>query len=142
MRWRALLAASLCAAAVFGSAAAARADVSVDAGAFVTGSKSDVGGLLSVGIYKPPVIPLAGEITAAVQATGGYAATADFRVTAASTTLGAGIGFGSLGTPGGTRALYDVILAQSVAPHFAVEARVYFGSARPTTVFAGLRLSL
>ena len=93
-------------------------------------------------MYKPPVIPLAGELSAAVGATGGYAATADMRVGTAGTTLGAGIGFGSLGTPGGTRALYDVILAQHVAPHFAIETRAFFGSARPTTIFAGLRLTL
>jgi hypothetical protein len=123
----------------------ARADVSLEAGgAFSTSGGAGASGqaALSLGVIGAPIVPLTGELTVAVPFNGGYAATLDARLRLLSTTLGAGVGVGTIGATNRTSAIYDAILAQGVAPHTAIEARAYFGSSRPTTIFAGLRFSI
>jgi hypothetical protein len=73
---------------------------------------------------------------------GGYATTADARLTFAGTAIGAGAGFGTLGATNRTGAIYDALIAHGIAPHTALEARLYFGPSRPSTFFAGIRFSL
>ncbi|HTX03155.1 MAG TPA: hypothetical protein VMD07_05700 [Candidatus Acidoferrales bacterium] len=123
----------------------ARAQVSVDGGYFDTSGNGSVGAAVSLQLFKTPVIPLSVEATAAAPFNGhGFAATADARFRLGGTTIGAGAGAGNIGqsTLGQSRFLYDGIIAQSIAPHLAVEGRVYLGSNRPTSIFAGLRLTL
>jgi hypothetical protein len=120
----------------------ARADVSLEAGATVTGSSASAAGLVSLGLLNLPLVPLAGELTVAVPANGGYATTLDARFSFAGTAAGAGVGFGTLGATNRTGAIYDAFLAHGIAPHTALEARLYFGPARPSTLFAGIRFSL
>ena len=120
----------------------ARADVSVEGGATVTGQTASAAGALSLGLLNLPLIPLAGELTVAVPANGGYATTLDARFSFAGTAIGAGAGFGTLGATNRTGAIYDALLAHGIAPHTALEARLYFGPSRPSTLFAGVRFSL
>ena len=120
----------------------AQADVAIDAGATVTGSHASAAGALSLGLFNLPLVPLAGQLTVAVPANGGYATTFDARFTVAGTAIGAGVGFGTLGLTNTTGAIYDAILAHGIAPHTALEARMYFGPSRPSTLFAGVRFSL
>ena len=122
--------------------ATARADVSVEGGAAITGSTASAAGALSLGLLNAPVVPLAVELTGLVPGNGGYAATVDARFTFAGTAIGAGAGVGSVGSIFHTGAVYDAILAHGVAPHTALEARLYFGPTRPSTLFAGVRFSL
>ncbi len=124
------------------TAVPARADVAIEgAGVFGNGSAGG-GAALSLGLFKVPVIPLAADLTVAVPFNGGYATTADARFGLAATTIGAGVGFGTIGTAGRrTGAVYDALIAQGIAPHTAVQARVYFGSGRSATVFAGIRIA-
>ena len=122
--------------------ATARADVSVEGGAIVTGSTAGAAGALSLGLLKLPLIPLAGELTFAAPFKGGYATTFDARLSFAGTTVGAGAGFGTLGAVHRTGTLYDALLAHAIAPHTALEARMYFGGSRPSALFAGVRFSL
>lgn len=121
---------------------AARADISLEGAAVVTGSKTSAGGALSLGLLNFPLVPLTGELTVAVPFNGGYATTFDARFHLAATSIGAGAGFGTLGATNQTGAIYDALLAQGVAPHTALEARLYFGPSRPSTLFAGVRFSL
>lgn len=125
-----------------GTATAARADVSLEAGGFFGNGGATGGGALSLGVFGVPALPLAGELTVAAPFNGGYAATFDLRLTAAGTTIGAGAGFGSIGARATTGTLYDAIVAHTIAPHTALEARVYVGHNRPSSVLAGLRFSL
>ena len=75
----------------------------------------------------------------AVPFNGGYATTFDARLHFAATSVGAGVGFGTLGATNLTGVIYDALLAQGIAPHTALEARLYFGPSRPSTLFAGVR---
>jgi hypothetical protein len=118
------------------------ADVSLEGGAAVTGGKASGEGALSLGLFNLPLIPLAGELTVAVPFDGGYATTFDARLTFAGTAIGAGAGFGTLGATNQTGAIYDALIAHGIAPHTALEARLYFGPSRPSTLFAGVRFSL
>jgi hypothetical protein len=120
----------------------ARADVSIDAGAAVTGSSANLAGALSVGVFNVPLIPLATELTAIAPENGGFATTFDARFTVAGTAIGAGAGVGTLGAMHQTSVIYDGILAHGIAPHTALEARMYFGPLRPSTFFGGVRFSL
>ncbi len=121
---------------------AARADVSIDAGAAVTGSSANFAGALSLGVFNAPLVPLAAELTAIAPANGGFATTFDARFTVAGTAIGAGAGVGTLGALHQTGVIYDGILAHRIAPHTALEARLYFGPQRPSTFFGGVRFSL
>jgi hypothetical protein len=132
---------------VFGAALAlmprpALADISLEGGATVTGSNASAAGALSLGLLKLPLVPLAAELTVAVPFNGGYATTLDARFSFAGTAVGAGAGFGTLGATNRTGAMYDALLAHGIAPHTALEARLYFGPSRPSTLFAGVRFSL
>ncbi len=124
------------------TAGTARADVSIEGGAAITGSSASGAGALSLGLLNVPVIPLAVELTGLVPGSGGYAATVDARLSFAGTAVGAGVGVGSVGAIRHTGAVYDAILAHGIAPHTALEARLYFGPTRPSTLFAGVRFSL
>jgi hypothetical protein len=124
------------------TAGTARADVSIAGGAAVTGSTASGAGALSLGLINAPVVPLAVELTGMFPGNGGYAVTADARFSFAGTAVGAGAGFGSVGAISHTGAVYDGLLAHSIAPHTALEARLYFGPTRPSTLFAGVRFSL
>jgi hypothetical protein len=124
------------------AAAPARADVSLEGGAAVTGGTASAAAALSLGLFNLPLVPLAGELTVAVPFNGGYATTFDARLTFAGTAIGAGAGFGTIGATNHTDAIYDALLAHGIAPHTALEARVYFGPSRPSTLFAGVRFSL
>ena len=126
------------------SSQAANAQVSVDGGYFDTSGNGSIGAAVSLQLFKTPVVPLSVEATAAAPFNGhGFAATADARFKLGGTTIGAGAGAGNIGQValGQSRFLYDGIIAQSIAPHLAVEGRIYLGSNRPTSVFAGLRLT-
>jgi len=120
----------------------ARADVSVEGGAAITGSTASGAGALSLGLINVPLVPLAVELTGMLPGNGGYAATVDARFTFAGTAIGAGAGVGSVGAISHTGAVYDALLAHGIAPHTALEARLYFGPTRPSTLFAGVRFSL
>jgi hypothetical protein len=122
--------------------AAARADVSVEGGAAITGSTASGAGALSLGLLNAPVVPLSVELTGLVPGNGGYAATVDARFSLAGTAIGAGAGVGSVGSIFHTGAVYDALLAHGIAPHTALEARLYFGPTRPSTLFAGVRFTL
>jgi hypothetical protein len=122
--------------------APARADVSLEGGAAVSGGKASGAAALSLGLLNLPLVPLAGELTVAVPFNGGYATTFDARLSFAGTAVGAGAGFGTLGATDRTGAIYDALLAHGIAPHTALEARLYFGPSRPSTLFAGVRFSL
>lgn len=125
------------------AAAPASAEISVAAGGMFSGSTTTAGGIVSLGLLSLPVAPVSAELSVAVPFNnGGYAATLDGRANLAGTTLGAGIGFGTLGNTAQTTAIYDAIIAHGIAPHTSLEGRVYFGSNRSSTVFAGVRLSL
>jgi len=116
--------------------------VSVDGGYLDAGGKSSTGAALSLQLFKTPVIPLSLEATGLVSLDGnGYVASADARFRVSRTTLGAGVGIGNLGVTTRTNALYEGILAQSIFPHIAVEARYYSGQNRGGSIFAGLRFS-
>lgn len=119
----------------------ARADISVEGGATVTAGNASAAAALSLGLFNLPLVPLAGELTVAVPFNGGYATTFDARLKFAGTAVGAGVGFGTLGDTDQTGAIYNALLAQSIAPHTALEARLYFGPSRPSTLFAGVRFS-
>jgi hypothetical protein len=58
------------------------------------------------------------------------------------TTIGAGAGVGTIGNKSTTGAIFDGILAQSIAPHISLEAREYVGANRRSSFFGGLRLTL
>jgi len=119
----------------------ARAGVAVDAGAAINGNSS-AAAALSLGVLNLPLVPLAGELTVVAPFNGGYATTFDARLSFAGTAIGAGAGFGTLGTNNRVGTIYDAILAHGIAPHTAIEARMYFGPSRPSTLFAGLRFSI
>jgi hypothetical protein len=122
--------------------AQARADVSVEGGAAITGGSASGAGALSLGLFNAPLVPLAVELTGLVPGNGGYAATVDARFSLAGTAIGAGAGIGSVGSIFHTGAVFDALLAHGIAPHTALEARLYFGPSRPSTLFAGVRFSL
>ena len=98
--------------------APARADISLEGGAAVSGGKAGAAGALSLGLLNLPLVPLAGELTVAVPFNGGYATTFDARLSFAGTAIGAGAGFGTLGATNRTGAIYDALLA----PHGARSA--------------------
>jgi hypothetical protein len=142
IRTRAIAGALVLGAALALAAAPARADVSLEGGAAVTGDSASAAAALSLGLLNLPLVPLAGELTVAAPFNGGYATTFDARLTFAGTAVGAGAGFGTLGATNRTGAIYDALLAHGIAPHTALEARLYFGPSRPSTLFAGVRFSL
>lgn len=121
----------------------ARADsVAIEGGVFGAGGTTSAGGALSLQVFKAPVAPFSIDLTAAAPLNGrGFAATADGRLNVAGLTLGAGAGLGNLAKTGTTGLIYDAIVAHTLAPHLAVEGRVYLGPNRPSSLFAGLRLS-
>ena len=142
-----ILGASLAAAAaalmVLAVPTVARAEISVDGGAFISKNSTAVGGAVSLGVFSVPLAPVATELTFAVAGNGaGSAGTFDVRAHMAGTSVGAGIGVGNIGATASTSVIYDALVAQSVAPHTAVEGRLYFGPQRQSTLFAGLRLSI
>jgi hypothetical protein len=120
----------------------AEATISIEGGAAVTGSTASAAGAVSLGLLNLPLVPLAGELTVVAPFKGGYATTLDARLSFAGTAVGAGAGFGTLGALNRTGAIYDALLAHGIAPHTALEARLYFGPSRPSTLFAGVRFSL
>jgi len=120
----------------------AQADVSLEGGAMVNGSNASFAGALSLGLLNLPLVPLAAELTVAAPTIGGYVTTLDGRLSFAGTAIGAGAGFGNLGATDTTGAIFDGLLAHTIAPHTALEARLYFGPSRPSTLFAGVRFSL
>lgn len=137
------LAAALVAGTAFGAPRAARADVSLTGGAYAGGGRVTGGGAASFGFFATPIVPLSTELTVAAPFDGqGYAVTADARFSPLGTTIGAGIGFGNLNAVGRTSVLYDAILGHTLIPHLSVEGRLYFGPGRPSSILAGLRLSL
>lgn len=131
------------AALLIATSSPAAAQVAVDGGVFGVDGTASVGAALSLQIFKTPVLPLSVDVTAAAPLDGhGFAATADGRFRIGGTTLGAGIGGGNLAQTNHYGVIYEGILAQQLVPHLAVEGRVYFGPSRPSSMFAGLRLSL
>jgi hypothetical protein len=136
--------AGLAVAAALAVPVAARADISVDAGGFATNGSGAAGAALSAGVFKIPLTPISTELTAAAPfgAGGGYAATFDVRANLLGTTLGAGAGVGTIGNKSTTGAIFDGIIAQSIAPHLSLEAREYLGANRRSSFFGGLRLTL
>jgi hypothetical protein len=125
------------------AAQAARADsIAVDGGIFGVNGSTSAGGALSLQVFKAPVAPFSVDLTAAAPLDGrGFAATADGRLNVAGLTLGAGAGVGSLANTSKTGWIYDAIVAHTLVPHLALEGRVYLGPNRPSSLFAGLRLS-
>src|SRR5579875_3164209 len=123
----------LCCMLVVGSAVPARANVAVEGGAFAVRGAVSGGAALSLGLVSAPLAPISLELTGV---------TLDGRLDLAGTTIGAGVGFGNLAAPLTTGVLYDVILGHSLTGHLAVEGRMYLGAGRPSSLFAGLRLSL
>jgi hypothetical protein len=121
---------------------AARADIAIEGGGAFGNGAAGGQAALSAGILHVPLTPLSAELTVGVPFRGGFAATLDARVTLAGTALGAGAGFGTIGATNRTGAIYDALIGEGIAPHTALEARVYFGAQRATTVFAGVRFSL
>lgn len=122
--------------------AVASAAVSIDAGGAVGHGTGGFAGSASLGLFGVPVVPLSGELTFMTTANGdGSAGTFDLRLHAAGTTIGAGAGVGNIGLTSTTAFVYDGILAQTIAPHTAIETRMYFGPQRPSTFFAGLRFT-
>jgi hypothetical protein len=147
MQTRLFLRRTVACALVFGAALAfsprpAWADISLEGGAAVTGGTASGAAALSLGLLNLPLVPLAAELTVAVPFNGGYATTLDARLSFAGTAVGAGAGFGTLGAVNRTGVIYDALLAHGIAPHTALEARLYFGPSRPSTLFAGVRFSL
>ena len=142
MHLRTLLATTAVAAALAWSAAPAHAQsVSVEGGFFTGRTGGSGGGAVSLGLFGVPATPIHTELTVAAAGGGGAAGTIDLRAGGA-TQIGAGIGVGSLGNSGTTTVMYDALVSQSIAPHVALTGRLYFGPQRPSTLFAGLRLSL
>lgn len=121
----------------------ARADsIALDGGIFGVNGSTSAGAALSLQVFKAPVMPLSVDLTAAAPFNGhGYALTADGRLSIAGLTLGAGAGVGTLAKTAQTSVIYDAIVAHTLAPHLALEGRVYLGPNRPSSLFAGLRLS-
>jgi hypothetical protein len=141
MRARVLFGALALVATLAASALPARAEVALEgAGVFGNGSAS-AGAALSLGLLHVPLTPLSADLTVAVPFNGGYATTLDARLGFAGTTIGAGAGFGTLGATNRTGAIFDALIAEGIAPHTALQVRVYFGDARATTVFAGVRFA-
>ena len=123
-------------------AAPARADVAIEgAGVFGGGAASSAGAALSLGLLHVPLTPFSADLTVAVPFSGGFATTLDGRLEVAGTTIGAGAGFGRLGAGGRTGGMYDALIARGIAPHTALQIRVYVGGARSATSFAGIRFS-
>lgn len=121
----------------------ARAQVAIDGGIFDTNGQTSAGAALSLQIFKAPVAPFSVDLTGAAPLNGhGFAVTADGRLSIAGLALGAGVGVGSLAQTGSTGVIYDAIVGHTLVPHLSVEGRVYFGPSRPSSLFAGLRLSL
>lgn len=124
----------------------AAAALAVEGGAFFGSGKTNLGATASLDVFNPPVIPVSAQLTVAVPfGNQGYATTLDGRFHAAGFAVGAGIGFGSLGTFATTQrtsTIEDAFIAKDVAPHTALTARVYFGNNRPSTVFGGVRFAL
>jgi len=118
----------------------AQAEVAVEGGIFASRGTSSAGGGFSLGILAVPVMPVHLDLSVAVAGNAGAAGTLDLRF-GNGTTLGAGLGIGNLGASATSGILYDALLAQSIAPHTAIETRVYFGPRRSSTLFAGLRVS-
>jgi hypothetical protein len=142
MHIRTWIATCACAAAVLVLPVAARADsFAVEGGFFSSHTGGSGGGAVSLGLFNVPATPVRTELTVAAAGGGGAAGTFDVRAGGA-TQIGAGIGVGSFGNSGTTTVIYDALIAQSVAPHVALEGRLYFGPLRPSTLFAGVRLSL
>jgi hypothetical protein len=120
----------------------AAADIALEGGGAVGNGKGSGAAALSLGLFTVPVVPLSGDLTVLVPFDGGDATTFDARLSLAGTVLGAGAGFGTIGATHRTGAVYDALLAHDILPHTALEARLYFGPSRPSTLFAGVRFSL
>lgn len=119
----------------------AGAETAIEGGIAVNNSAS-AAGALSLGLLNAPLVPISLDLTGLFPTNGGYATTLDARFHLAGTAIGAGAGFGTLGTIHSVGSVFDGLIAQTIAPHTAVEARLYFGPSRPSTFFAGLRFSL
>jgi hypothetical protein len=118
----------------------ASADISLEGGALVTKGGASGAAAASIGLFTLPAVPLSGNLTVA-DSGGGFATTFDARLALGPTTLGAGLGFGSLGNTKSTSSVYDAVLAERIFEHTELETRLYFGPNRPSSLFAGLRLS-
>jgi len=127
-------------AAMLALARPAAADISLEGAAADTSGTVKGAGAVSIGLIGVPLTPISGELTVLVRSGGGYAATADARLSLAGTTIGAGAGFGTLGAAH-SAGIYDALLAHGILPHTALEARWYFGPSRKPTFTAGIRLS-
>jgi hypothetical protein len=136
-----LLAPSAAALALAAAPLAASADISVEGGALFGHGISRFGGGASLGLFKIPATPIGTELTFITGDGTGSAGLLDARLHAGGTTLGAGIGVGNIGATSTTTVIYDAILAQSIAPQIAIEGRILFGPLRPSTTFAGLRIT-
>lgn len=117
--------------------------IALDGGVFAAGGTTSAGAALSFQVFKAPVAPFTIDLTGAAPLSGGhgFAVTADGRLNIAGLTLGAGAGAGNLARTGSTGLIYDAIVAHTLVPHLAVEGRLYLGPNRPSSLFAGLRLS-
>jgi hypothetical protein len=116
------------------------AEVSLAGGAVVTKGGASGAAVASLGLFTLPAVPLSGSLTVA-DSGAGFATTFDARLALGPTTIGAGLGFGSLGNTKSTSSVYDAALAERLFEHTSIEARMYFGANRPSSLFAGLRLS-
>ena len=123
----------------------ADAQVSVDGGYFTTGGNGgSIGTAVSLALFKTPVVPLTVEATGAAALNGeGFATTLDLRFKlAGGTAIGGGVGIGNIASTQNTNIMYDGIVSQSLTPHLAVELRLYAGPFRPSSFFAGVRVTL
>ena len=130
---------------VIATSRAAYAQVSVDGGYFTTGGTGgSIGAAVSLQLFKTPVVPLTVETTAAAALNGeGFAATLDLRFRlAGGTAIGGGVGIGNLAVTQNANIMYEGLVSQQILPHLAAELRLYAGPFRPSSFFAGLRLTL
>ncbi|HEY9084388.1 MAG TPA: hypothetical protein VIN40_00395 [Candidatus Tyrphobacter sp.] len=146
-----LFVSSMLLAALALSAAPARADLSLAAGGWAGTSPSQVGGalMLSTGA-SIPTVPVGLQATLLVPITrqGGYAITGEIRGLSgggfggAYVGIGAGVGNLSLGRDTGP--VVTVFGGKGIAPHTAIEVRLYQGlqTGGTTAGFLGLRFTL
>lgn len=125
------------------AASPARAQVAVDGGVFGVNGIGDAGAIVSLQVFKTPVLPLTVDVSGAKPfGAHGIAATLDGRFTVGGTTLGAGIGAGDIANTALYSGLYEGILAQKLIPHVSIEGRIWAGPSRPSSSFVGLRFAL
>jgi hypothetical protein len=143
IRAAALFLAPLVASLAVATVGPASAEPTVGGGIVSTNGKTTFGGLASLSFVDLPLVPL--HLDATVEspiANGGYAATVEARATPFGNELGAGVGFGTAGATGATGVLYSAFLGHVVFPRTTLEVREYFGNARRSSFFGGLRFSL